>query len=390
MKTSVLVRLALVAFALFAPLVRAQVPASPPAPGLIVVNVPLLLPPKPGEQRVADIAHVEVRVVPGTGGAYFTQRVPADAPKLLAAVTAAIEKIHPGKLRQRRIEITYTGMVSAADLAASGLGLAVGLDATLGGWKPDPDCMAMGTFEADGDILPVKDAIPRLLAVMKAKAKRVVMPDKQAAQVTDMMIGAGPQIFAGTQFFGLNTYEDAKVIVDSVQTPDMVKALGYFGNVQQDIAAPNANIEELLRNEDVREWLRNTMRAAPTCISARLLLRMTTGQFDTLSPEGTFYAIQNMAPTIFTVVQSNTPDNLTKLPNDVVQAEIVKLNDARKHFDQRSLPVLEAVIGYGEVVRSYTERAAASPEENLDRKRALMLTAQGVLGAMAKFRALQH
>ncbi|MEQ1860404.1 MAG: hypothetical protein ABMA13_10750 [Chthoniobacteraceae bacterium] len=369
---------------------RAQVPASPPAPNLTVVKVPLLLPAQPGKRPVADIANVEVRLAGGIGGPVFTQRVPPDASKVLQAVTAAIEKLHPGKLKSQRIEITFTGMVAANDLAASGLGLAIGLDAALGGWKPDPGCMAMGTFEADGDVQPVKDAIPRLLAVMKAGAGRVIMTEKQVAQVTDMMVSAGPAIFSTTQFFAVNSYEDAKPIADTTLTPEMVKGLGFFGNVQQALKAAGAKPEEMLRNDEVKEDLRSTMVSMPSCVSARLLLRATTGQFDKLSAEGTFYAIENLAPTIFTVVQSSFPNDLTKLPNATVQAEIAKLEASRPHFDVNSLPVLDAVIGYGEVVRSYTERPAESVTENADRSRALLLTARAVLEAMAKFKAVQR
>lgn len=378
------------ALVFLATVLRAQVPASPPSPDLTVVKVPLLLPPKAGQRPVADIANVEVRLARGTGGAVFTQRVPADASKVLQAVTAAIEKLHPGKLKANRLEITYTGYVAANDLAASGLGLAIGLDAALGGWKPEPECMAIGTFEADGDVQPVKDAIPRLLAVMKTNAKRVVMTERQVAQVTDMMVSAGPAIFAGTQFFAVNSYDDAKPIADSALTPEMVKGLGYFGNVQQMLKAAGEKAADVLRDDEAREYLRNTMVAMPSCVSARLLLRATTGQFDKLSAEGTFYAIENMAPTIFTVVQSAYPNDLNRLPNATVQAEIAKLEAARPHFDAASMPVLNAVIGYGEIVRSYTEKAAASVEENQDRNRALMLTARDVLGAMAKFKAAQQ
>jgi len=387
MKLTVLARSALVFVVSAATLVRAQVPASPPSPDLTVVKVPLLLPPKPGVRPVADIANVEVRRARGLSGAYFTQRVPADANKVLQSVTAAIEKLHPGKLKQQRVEITYTGYVAANDLAASGLGLAIGIDAALGGWKPEPECMAVGTFEADGDVQPVHDAIPRLLAVMKANAKRVIMTEKQVAQVTDMMVSAGPAMFSGTQFFAVNSYEDAKPIANSDLTPEMVKGLGFFGNVQQELKAAGTKPEDVLRKDEVKDDLRATMVAMPTCVSARLLLRATTGQLDKLSAEGTLYAIENMAPLIFTVVQSRTPDDLTKLPNATVQAEIAKLNAARPHFDKASIPLLDAVIGYGEIVRSYTEKAAASAEENLDRKRALMLTARDVLGALAQFKA---
>jgi hypothetical protein len=389
MKFPVLVRLAAVVGLLvsaFSPL-HGQVPSNPPGPGLIVVKVPLLLPPKPGQRPAADIAQVEVKVAKGVGGAVFLQRVPAEANKVLESVKAQIEKLHPGKLKTGRLEITFTGMVSAQDLAASGLGLAVALDAALGGWTPDPGFMAVGTFEADGDVQPVKDAIPRLLAVMKAGAKRVVMTEKQVSQVTDMMISAGPVMFSGTQFFAVNSYEDVKPIADTQLTPEMAKGGEFFAEVQKKLRDPAAKPEEMLRDAEVKEWLRDTMINTPGNVSARLLLRVTTGQFDKLSAEGTLYAIETMAPTIFTVVQSNAPNDLTRLPNDKVQEEIARLEASKQHFNTNAIPLLDAVIGYGEVVRSYTEKAAGDLGQNADRNRALYLTARGVLDALAKFKA---
>jgi hypothetical protein len=385
--SSALIRFARVALLLvgLATSVHAQVPASPPGPGLTVVNVPLLLPPQVGVRASAAIAHVEVKLAHGVGGAVFTQRVPPEANKVLKAVSVQIEKLHPGKLNTGRIEITYTGSVSAQDLAASGLGLAVALDAALGGWTPDPGFMAIGTFEADGDVQPVMNAIPRLLAVKKAGAKRVVMTEKQVAQVTDLMVSAGLSVFAGTEFFAVNSYEDVKPIADSKPTPEMVKGLAEFAEVQQKLNAPGAKPEEVLKDEDVKEALRQTMVATPTSLSARLLLRVTTGQFDKLSLEGTLDAIETISPTIFAAVKSRTPNDLRRIPNAVAQEEVGKLNAAKGQFDPRAVPLLNSVINYGEAVRTFTEAPATTPSELAERNRTLTLTAREVIVELGKY-----
>lgn len=388
MASNPFLRVALLLASLTASL-HAQVPASPPSPDLTVVDVPLMLPPQAGVRPSAAIAHVEVKIARGVGGAVFTQRVPPEASKILQAISVQIEKLHPGKLKSGRTEITYTGSVSAQDLAASGLGLAVALDAALGGWKPEPGFMALGTFEADGDVQPVKDAIPRLLAVMKAGAKRVVMTEKQVGQVTDLMISSGLSLFAGTQFFSVNSYEDVRAIADAQHSPELTKALEHFGEVQTLLNKPGAKASEVLRDPDVQESLRQTMVAMPTCLSARLLLRVTTGQFEKLSPDGTLYAIENMAPTVFAAVQSRAPNDLTRLPNETVEKEVDRMLEAQQHFDPRALPLLNAVIGYGEAVRTYTKAPATTPDELANRNRTLVLTAREVLTELAKFRTLK-
>ena len=365
--------------------VHAQTPASTPAPGVTVVNVPLLLPAQPGARPTAGIAHVEVKLARGVGGVVFTQHVPPEADKVLKAVKVQIEKLHPGKLNTGRIEITYTGSVSAQDLAASGLGLAVALDAALGGWTPDPGFMAIGTFEADGDVQPVMHAIPRLLAVKNAGAKRVVMTEKQVAQVTDLMVSSGLSVFAGTEFFAVNSYEDVREIADSKPTAKVAKGLAEFAEVQQKLNARGAKPEEVLRDEDVKEALRQTMVATPTSLSARLLLRVTTGQYEKLSLEGTLDAIETMAPTIFAAVRSRTPFDLTKMPNAVAQEEVSKLTSTRSQFDPRALPLLNSIINYGEAVRTYTETPATTPSENAARNRTLTLTAHEVIVELGKY-----
>ena len=375
-------------FSLSLPASLAQVvPASSPAPGLTVVKVPLLVPPQPGARVAAAIANVEVRKVRGVGGAVFTQRVPPEASRLLTAVSAHLEKIHPGKLKTGRIEITYTGSVSATDLEASGLALAIALDAAVGEWVPDPQFMAVGGFDADGEMQPVEDAIPRLLAVMKSGARRVLMTEKQVAQVTDMMIGSGAPVFAGTLFYSVNSYEDVRPIADSILTAEMRKGLTAISEVQRKLFAKDANTEEVLRDDGVKEALRETLTATPSCVSARLLLRVNTGQFEKLSREGTFYAIENLAPTVFTAVRSAAPNDLTKISNAVVQGEIARLDRARPHFSDRSLTLLQAVINYGEAVRTFTVNPAADAAEAGARNRTLVGTAREVLLEITKIKA---
>ena len=389
MKSKVSLPLALLALVVTGCPLQAQAPAPAPPPGATVVNLPMIIPAHPNARPAAEIARVEVREARGVGGAVFTQSVPPEAGKVLQAVAVQIEKLHPGRLKSGRTEITFIGNIAPQDVPASGLALAVALDAALGGWKPDPGFMAIGTFEADGDVQPVKDAIPRLQAALKAGAKRVVLTEKQVAQVTDLMVSAGPKMFAGTQFFAVNSYEDVRAIADLNPPGNTTKALASFAEVQQKLNAPGAKVEDVLKDEDVKEALRQTMVAQPTNLSARLLLRITTGQFDKLSAEGTLFTIENLAPTIFGTVQSRAPGDVSKLSNSVVQAEIVRMNEAKQHFDTRSLPLLDAVINYGELMRSYTERPPDSAMENAARIRSLSATAQGVIAELTKFRAAQ-
>jgi|GEM_PF-6835802 len=381
-----LLRLVLSLVFLSTPL-HAQVPASPPAPGLIVVDVPLLLPPQPGVRTAADIAHIEVRQANGVGGAVFTQRVSPDATKMLATVGKQIEKLYPGRMKTGRTEITFTGFVSALDLNASGLALLIALDSLYGGWTIAPGFMAMGGYDADRDVQPVNDAMPRLFAALKASAKRVVMSEKQVAQVTDLMITSGPLAFSSTQFFSVNAYEDVRAIADIKISPEMEKVDENFTDAQKKLRAPGAKPADVLSDPDVQESLRQTLTASPACLSARLLLRANSARLEKLSLEGTLNAIEALAPTVFAAVQSATPYDLRLLPNAVVQAEIDRLLETKQQFDARALPLLDAVIGYGEAVRTYTEKPPDSAAENAARNRTLTLTAREVLGVLLKFKS---
>jgi hypothetical protein len=170
----------------------------------------------------------------------------------------------------------------------------------------------------------------------------------------------------------------------------MAKADENFTEAQQKLSVPGAKPAEVLNDPDVQEALRQTLTANPTCLSARLLLRANTARLEKLSLEGTVNAIETLAPTVFTAVLSKTPNDLRQLPNAVVQAEIDRLLATKQQFDNRSLPLIDAVINYGEAVRTYTERPPDSPAENAARNRTLTLTAREVLGVLLKFKTAKR
>ncbi len=180
------------------------------------------------------------------------------------------------------------------------------------------------------------------------------------------------------------------MIAEKKLSPQAAKGISLFTEVQQKLNLPGARAEDVLRDEDIKESLRQTMVATPTSLSARLLLRVTTGQFDKLSIDGTLYAIETMAPTIFTAVRSSVPNDLRKIPNAVAQEEVARLVAAKGQFDPRALSLLDAVINYGEAVRTYTERPADTPVENAARNRTLQLTAREVVGVLTKFKTTPH
>ena len=358
------------------------------SPAGVTVGVPLMSLAQAGAKPAVEVAQVKVTPASGVGGAVFTQRVPPESAKMLGLITGHLEKLHPGKLTTGRTEIAYVGAVAPQDIAASGLALSVALDAMLGGWTPERGFVAIGAFEREGDAAPVKNALPQILSAIKSGAPRVLVTEKQMAQVTDAMIISGIAAFSTTEIFGVNSYEDVKAIADSKLTKDMKTGLDLFAEVQGKLHAPDVKPEEVLREDDVKEALREALTATPTSLSARLLLRVTTGQFDTLSVDGTMFAIETMAPAIFAVVQSRMPNDAVKMQNSVAQAEITRLKETKSRFDKHAQPLVDAVLAYGEFVRSFTERPAKDPTETLGRNRSLLLTSQAVAAELAKFKTL--
>jgi hypothetical protein len=291
---------------------------------------------------------------------------------------------HHGLPAGQRLEINVVGDAAPTDLASSSFAAAVAAEAMLAGWIPDPGLAVIGAIKPDGDLDPVTNPIPRLLAAMRGGAERVLLPEKMFKQVTDILVSEGPAAFAKTQIFTISNFEDAAGIASASPEPSIVKATRRFADVQRMLVAAGPNNEEVLKDQEFKEALRDVLTTAPSHMSARLLLGRTTGQYTTLSIEGSLTALDAMSPTMLKAARSRNPTDLKLLPNPAVQAEATRLSAARTRLDSKVQPVVESLLVYADVIRAWHERPPANSTQQGERFRSLSAAARQILDEIAK------
>jgi hypothetical protein len=339
--------------------------------------------PAPGVAGAAVAAQVQLTIVaqaPAAGNEITLRgAVPATAQAALRGVSDFLKSRHHGWPRGQRLEVAIAGAVAAADLPASSLAVAIAADAMLAGWRPDPNVAVIGAIAPDGQLEPIGTPIPRLLAALRGGATRVVMPEKMFAQVTDLLVSEGVAAFAKMQIFTLNSFEDAPGIVSQTPAREVVLADQRFAEVRAALAAPGVDADTALKQEDVKEMLREVLVAAPTHMTARLLLGRTTGQYTTLSVEGSLTALEAVAQTLLKAARSKSPADLANLPLTQIQAEAARLKAVAGRFDVKARPLVDALVVYAEAAAAWHARPAETAANQAERYRMLSAAARQIL-----------
>jgi hypothetical protein len=310
--------------------------------------------------------------------------VTPDAQAALKGVSDFLNVRYHGFPAGQKVEITLVGDAAPADLVSSTFAAAVAVDSMLAGWTPDPGLAVIGAVQSNGDLAPVSNPIPRLLAAMRGGAERVLLPEKMFKQVTDVLVSEGPAAFAKTQIFTISNFDDAAAIASASPEASIVRAIRRFADVERILTAGGADADATLREPACKEALREVLTTAPSHMSARLLLGRTTGQYTTLSIEGSLTALEAMCTTMLKAVRSKNPTDLTQLPIASVQAEAARLGGARTRLDAKAQPIVDAVLVYADVVKAWNERPPANASQQGERFRSLSAAAKQILSEIAK------
>jgi hypothetical protein len=317
----------------------------------------------------------------------LTQPVPLEAVAMLEAAVRHMQKRHRGWPKGRRIELSFADPVSAADVPAAGLAVALTLDAIIEGWRIEPTFSAIGAIREDGEFVPVRHSIPRLLAAMRSGATRIAVPERMVAQVADMLVSEGVAAFVATQVFTVTSFDEAPGIASEPAAQPIARAQQRFAPIQARLQAAGAAAEELLKAPELKDALREVLTISPSHLTARLLLGRTTGQFSKLSLEGSLSAIEVQAATLLKAARSRQPSDLDGLPATGVQAEGTRLRTSRARLNEKAQPLIDALVVYSDVALAWHVRPASGPAHVAERNRALYEAAKMINDELARLQA---
>jgi hypothetical protein len=194
-----------------------------------------------------------------------------------------------------------------------------------------------------------------------------------------VLVSEGVAAFAKMQIFTLNSFEDAPGIVSQTPAREVALADQRFAEVRAALDAAGADADAALKQEDIKEMLREVLVAAPTHMTARLLLGRTTGQYTRLSIEGSLTALEAVAQTLLKAARSKSPADLANLPLAQTQAEAARLKAAEGRFDVKARPLVDALITYAEAAAAWHARPAQTAANQAERYRMLSAASRQVL-----------
>jgi hypothetical protein len=380
--------------------------AQDPRPGIVVRGEPGKTPiPVRINQADVQTALLAAQPAPGVTGAALSAVVhgkaiplPPTAPGELAFVSAAPQTLapaltgivnqlqirHRGWFAGKRLEFSIEEPVARTDAASSTLAIGVAVDAMLGGWTPDPKFYAIGALQPDGEIIAVSQPIPRVLAAHRAGGERIAVPDRMWAQVADLLVAEGVASFSKAQMFTVANFEEIPGLATNPPALDIQRACERFADVQRALQTPGIDADAELLRPAIKDALRGVLMIAPRHLTARLLLGRTTGQYKSLSLPGSIAAIEAMGATLLKAARSAQPSELSQLPLAPIQAEAARLTAAKAKLDPKSIAVVDAILAYAEVARSWHQRPAATGTNRVEKNRVLYAAAKQIRDELAR------
>lgn len=271
--------------------------------------------------------------------------------KGLDAVMKSVQGLHGGWPRGQRVTLSFSERIAPVELEAATLPSALLLDSMIRDWDIDPSYAVIGMLKPDGSIEAVGAIAGRLDGAARARIARLAVPAGNEDQVADYLLSAGITAFVGTQVFTVKHYNDAGRLSLTKLDAQTAEAVTLFGSVQRTLAAMGpARSVGLLRDARVQATLEKVLAAAPTHLSARVLLDWGTGKRTQISLGGTMDAIDRYAATLLRGFRAKNPEAIA-LPKDRVALEVTQLRRLRDRIDVQARPYLEALLRFGEALQ---------------------------------------
>jgi hypothetical protein len=136
-----------------------------------------------------------------------------------------------------------------------------------------------------------------------------------------------------------------------------------FNEAARLLAAAGTRADAALADPRVKEALRNVLIAAPSHLSARLLLGHGAGQFHLFSLPGSIEVVESRGPSLVRALRSKSPGSYTGLTLDRVTGELNALKALGPRLDERALNWYDAILRYGETAQAWLGNPRRTPRE---------------------------
>lgn len=305
-------------------------------------------------QEAGQLTKMNVTAVSGTSSLRFSQYVGGDMATALREVQKFVQLRHKSLPPDTDLEIAFEEKYSDKDGPSAAVACTLLAESVLTGKTWDPTFAVTGDMNADGAVQPVGGVAAKVRGAIKASCKIVAIPAKNESAISDILVLDGPAALANIHIFGLEHFDQAVNLGSSKDRPTgLQQATSEFEIIRGVLMRDPRQLVSILRTAQAISRLQAIAEKAPNSLSAKYLLLYAQGRAPTtLSLAGSLDASDKNALTLVSSIQNDFQGAVNTLKQDELGGALNRLRNLRPRLDQRVWSYVDALVDYGEIVRS--------------------------------------
>ena len=311
-----------------------------------------------GGQTAGATSQMNVIAIPLAGGNETTLNFNQKIGPLMQKALDEVRKFQT--IRQGRwpdgfqIEVSFADKYTPKDGPSAAVACALLLEGLYTGKVWDSELAVTGDLNADGSVQPVGGVPAKIKGAVSRKCRVVAIPDANERAVRDYFLSEGPQSLMGINVFTIKEFDHARDLAMLVKPPALTTALLEFAKVIQ-AAPPKDKAGPWLKQAAVTAQLRKVVQAAPTHLSAKLLLEYAEGRAPTvLSLTGSIEAIDRESFEVLQAIRSSrTGGSFSGIRQDKLGDAIYRLRRMRTQLHPGTRRLLDSMESFSSIIRTF-------------------------------------
>lgn len=300
-----------------------------------------------------EVTRMNMTAVPGNSNLRFSQSVGAEMMTALNEVRKYIFLRHDGLPANQDLEIAFEEKYSGKDGPSAAVACTLLVESLYTGQTWDPSFAVTGDMNADGSVQPIGGVSAKLRGATKGACKIVAIPAKNEKAVSDIIVMDGPAALVGIHVFGLETFEQAVSLASTQRATTLQQAVDEFEVIRSVLLRDPRQMVAILRSQQAIARLQAILEKAPNSFSAKHLLLFAQGRTPTtLSIGGSLEGADANAMGLVSSIKNDFKGTVSTLKQDELGGTMNRLRNLRPRLDARVWPYVDALLDYGEIVRS--------------------------------------
>ncbi len=313
----------------------------------------LLVMPLASGKEAGQVTRMNMTALPGSSYLRFNQSVGSDMMTALNEVNKFVLLRHEGMPRGLDLEIAFEEKYSGKDGPSAAVACALLVESMYTGQTWDPAFAVTGDMNADGSVQPIGGVSAKLRGATKGACKIIAIPAKNERAVSDILVMDGPAALAGIHVFSLENFDQAVNLASAQRPATLQQAVDEFDVIRTVLLRDPRQMTAILRSAQAVARLQAILEKAPNSLSAKHLLLYAQGRMPSiLSIGGSLEAADSNAIALLASIRNDFKGAVRTLKQDELGGALNRLSNLRPRLDPRVWPYVDALVDYGQIVRT--------------------------------------